>query len=207
MLSPSLTTKIFIMKIFWKTLTTCFLATAPFIAFSQVDTTKKAKPDSAAIKPDSTHIVVDTVKKQVVDTVVLAPPKDCYTVWYEFMRSRGAKKVTDGKQPVVIALKSEESCTCLMGQVEVVNGRIKPPLLVQQENGEFRPISVTGKKLDAAFVAAMGEEQLYSIIEGMSIVFKTASGQEYGRLFFYSFANKGAQSNKEAPSPSELIKE
>lgn len=182
------------------------MAAAPLIGFSQVDSAK-TKPDSAVIKPDSTH-VVDSVKKLPVDTVILAPaPKDCYTVWYEFMRSRGAKKVTDGKQPVVIALKSEESCTCLMGQVEVVNGRIKPPLLVQQESGEFRPLSVTGKKLDAAFVAAMGEEQLYSIMEGMSIVFKTSSGQEYGRLFFYSFANKGAQSNKEAPSPSDLIKE
>lgn len=195
------------MNIIWKTLTLCFLAAAPFIGFSQVDTTKKAKPDSVAMKPDSTQTVMDTLKKPAVDTVVLAPPKDCYAVWYEFMRSRGAKKVSDGKQPVIIALKSEESCTCLMGQVEVANGRIKPPLLVQQESGEYRPINVTGKKLDAAFVTAMGDEQLYSISEGMSIVFKTSSGQEYGRLFFYSFANKGAQSNKEAPSPSDLIKE
>ncbi|HZI52681.1 MAG TPA: hypothetical protein VFD56_03215 [Chitinophagaceae bacterium] len=150
--------------------------------------------------------MVDTVKKPMVDTVVIAPPKDCYAVWYEFMRSRGAKKVSDGKQPVVIALKSEESCTCLMGQVEVLNGRIKPPLFVQQESGEYRAINVTGKKLDPAFVTAMGDDQLYAISEGMSIVFKT-TGQEYGRLFFYTFANKGAQSNKEAPSPSDLIKD
>lgn len=181
-----------------------FLAVAPFVGFSQVDTTVKPKPDSTIIKRDSTQLV-DTVKKPVVDTVVIAPPKDCYAVWYEFMRIRGAKRVSDGMQPVVIALKGEVSCTCLMGQVEVVNGRIKPPLFVQQESGEYRALNVTGRKLDAAFVTAIGDE-LYAISEGMSIVFKT-TGQEYGRLFFYTFANKGAQSNKEAPSPSDLIKD
>jgi len=40
----------------------------------------------------------------------------------------------------------------------------------------------------------------------MSIVFRTSEG-EYGRLFFYKYVNKGAQSNKEAPSPTELIKD
>ncbi|HZI52682.1 MAG TPA: hypothetical protein VFD56_03220 [Chitinophagaceae bacterium] len=42
------------MKIFWKTMILCFLAAAPFVGFSQVETTVKPKPDSTVIQPDST---------------------------------------------------------------------------------------------------------------------------------------------------------
>jgi hypothetical protein len=61
------------------------------------------------------------------------------------------------------------------------------------------------KKLDPEFVAAQGD-QLYEISDGMSVLFKTADN-EYGRLFFYRFVNKGTQTNKAAPSADELLKE
>ncbi len=173
---------------------------SPLMVHSQVTDTTKAKHDSTAIKHDSTK--VDTVRV-VVDTVV---KKDCYTEYYDAMKTKGAKAVTDGMQEVVIALKGPNGCRCFLGQIEVVGGKIRPPLFFQQDDGQYRQVSTMGKKLEAAFVASMTPEELYAIKDGMSIVFRT-SDQEYGRLFFYKFANKGGAQNKVAPSAAELMKE
>ena len=172
----------------------------PVFVFSQV---QPAAKDSLSKPPDSVaKVIVDTIRV-VIDTVV---KKDCYAEYYDIMRARGAKPITDGMHPVVIALKGESGCRCFMGQIEVTNGKMKAPLYFQAENGEFRPVSTVGKKLEPAFTASMTADELYSVKDGMSIVFRT-SDQEYGRLFFYTFINKGASSNKSAPPPSELIKE
>jgi hypothetical protein len=185
---------------------------SPLMAISQVtDTTaKKHAVDSAAMKADSTMKMDSLAPKTTVDTVRVVvdtvAKKDCYTEYYDVVRSRGAKKVTDGMQQVVIALKSADGCHCLLGQIEVSGGKIKPPLYFQQESGEYRAVSTVGKKLEPAFISSMTPDELYSIKEGMSIVFRTADN-EYGRLFFYKFVNKGAQSNKEAPPPSDLMRE
>ena len=175
----------------------------PRLSWSQV--TAPPKKDSLApVAVDTTKPVVrvDTVKV-VVDTVV---KKDCYTEYYDIMRTKGAKPVTDGMQQVVIALKTPESCNCFLGQVEVAGGKVKPPLYFQQETGDYKLVSGLGKKLEPAFVASMTPEELYAIRDGMSIVFRTSSN-EYGRLFFYQFANKGTQVNKVAPSAADLIKD
>jgi hypothetical protein len=76
----------------------------------------------------------------------------------------------------------------------------------QQENGEYRLVSSVGKRLEPAFTSSMTPEELYSIRDGMSVVFRTTD-QEYGRLFFYTFVNKGPNSNKPAPSAADLMKE
>ena len=181
----------------------------PLLSWSQVpahtDSLSKVASDSSKMKLDSTVKPAgqtDTVKV-VVDTLV---KKDCYTEYYDIMRARGAKPVTDGMQQVVIALKSAESCHCFLGQVEVVGGKIKPPLYFQRESGEYKAVSTVGKKLEAAFLASMTPDELYQIKDGMSIVFRT-SDNEYGRLFFYKFVNKAAQANKPAPPALDRIKE
>ena len=193
----------------------CFaLFLLPLFGLSQsvTDTTHKKPADSLSkVKMDSTMKMDSTIKevpktdtiKVIVDTVV---KKDCYQQWYDAFRTRGAKTVPDGMQQVVIALKNADGCHCFMGQIEVAGGKMKAPLYFQQENGEYRPVSTVGKKLEAAFAGSMTPEELYSIKDGMSIVFRTSEG-EYGRLFFYKYVNKGAQSNKEAPSPNDLIKD
>ena len=183
------------------------MVSLPVLGWSQVtpkDSLAKAVTDTAIMKPDTTHPpVIDTVKV-VIDTIV---KKDCYTEYYEIMRTRGAKPVTDGMQQVVIAFKSPDgSCLCFMGQIEVAAHKIKPPLYFRKENGEYKPVSTVGKKLEAAFAGSMSPDELYTIKDGMSIVFRT-SDNEYGRLFFYQFVNKGSQGNAVAPSASELIKE
>jgi len=194
------------MKITLRHIFACVVALLPFIAFCQVtDTTHKATDTSHKHATDTTVapvVKVDTVKV-IVDTVV---KKDCYTEYYETMRSRGARTVTDGVQQIVIALKGNGTCQCFLGKVEVAGGKIKPPLYYQQENGEYRLVSTTGKKLEAAFSSSMTPEELYAIKDGMSVVFRTTD-QEYARLFFYTFVNKGPNSNKPAPSPSDLMKD
>jgi len=167
----------------------------PFLTWSQVtDTTQRIVTDST-VKVDTVRVVVDTLVK-----------KDCYAQYHEAIRMRGAKTVTDGMQQVVIALKGADGCNCFMGQIEVLGGKIKPPLYVQAENGEYKAASIVSKKVEPAFAASMTPDELYSIKDGMSIVFRTAD-QEYGRLFFYKFVNKGPQSNKMAPTAEELLKE
>ncbi len=132
-------------------------------------------------------------------------PTNCYKEWYDTFRARGAKTVPDGMQDVVIAFKSGESCHCFLGRVEVAAGKIKTPLYIQQENGEYKTFSSLGRKLDADFVSDAGD-QLWTITDGMSVLFRTST-QENGRLFFYKFINRNTQANKAAPSPHELIKD
>jgi len=174
----------------------------PVSAWSQTPT---AKPDSLVISKDAVATTppvapVETVKV-VVDTVV---KKDCYTEFYDAMRARGAKPVPNGKQDVVIALKSPEGCNCFMGQVEVVDGKIKPPVYVQQENGEYKSFAAMGKKIEPFFALSLTAEELTQIKDGMSIAFKTADNEQ-GRIFFYKYANKSSFKYKAAPSVTDLI--
>ena len=164
-----------------------------------------AQQDSTAVKKDSvTKMVADTTAPVKTDTVP-TKPTNCYQEWSDAFAARGAKPVTDGTQDVVIAFKNGENYHCFMGRVEVVGGKIKTPLYVQTESGEYKTFASMGKKLDPEFIAASGE-QLWKITDGMSVLFKTADN-EYGRLFFYKFVSKGAQINKKAPSPADLIKD
>lgn len=178
-----------------------------------------AAKDSSATKPTGDSVAVVTVdttlpKKDTIapvvvakpDTTFMAVPKDCFQDWYEKIRARGAKPVTDGMHPVIITLKNEEACVCLVGQIEVANGKMKAPLMVQQEDEEFKPFNAIGKKLDPVFASTMTEDQMLTVTDGMSVLFRTTS-QEYGRIIFYTFANKSSKANKAAPSPDELLKD
>jgi hypothetical protein len=179
---------------------------APVIASAQKDTATVKKDTTAISKMDTAaKAVIDTTAaKPKVDTTVMTTPTNCYKQWYDYFSERGAKPVPDGTHEVVIAFKSGESCHCFMGKVEVSGGKIKSPLYVQTEGGEYKTFTSLGKKLDPEFVLAQGND-LYTINNGMSVLFRTAD-QEYGRIFFYKFLNKDKQMNKEAPSPTDLLK-
>ena len=107
-------------------------------------------------------------------------------------------------QEVVIAFKSKESCHCYLGRVEIVGGKLKAPLFVQTEGGEYKTFLAMGKKLDQEFLAVQGDA-LWNVTNGMSVLFQTVDN-EYGRVFFYKSLNKNKQANKEAPSPADLLK-
>jgi len=188
----------------------CAILLLPLFGLSQISQPAKDSLHNAdslhLVAKDSSVIKVDTTVKYVTKTDTVVVKKDCYQEWYDTFRTRGAKAVPDGMQQVVIALKNAESCHCFMGQIDVAGGKMKAPLFFQQENGEYHQVSTVGKKLEQAFAGSMSPDELYSVKDGMSIVFRTSEG-EYGRLFFYKYVNKSAQSNKAAPSPAELIKD
>jgi len=167
----------------------------PFIASAQADT--------AAIKTDTVAIPKPDTVQKTADTAIVTVPMNCYKQWLDYFAELGAKPMTDGTHPVVIAFKTKESCHCFMGKVEVTGGKIKLPLMVETEGGNFKTFTELGKKLDPEFQAAQGDG-LFGITNGMSVLFQTTDS-EYGRVFFYKSLNKNKQMNKEAPSPSELL--
>ena len=178
----------------------CLLSFAPCIVSAQVDTTTKATTTS-----DSAITVEDTVAiVKNVDTAVVAIPMNCYKQWLDYFTSLGTKPLSDGMHEVVIAFKSKESCHCYMGKVDVLDGKIRTPVYVQTEGGDYKTFTALGKNLDTEFIAAQGAG-LWSISNGMSVVFQTTEA-EYGRIFFYKFLNKNKEMIKEAPSPSDLLK-
>jgi len=191
-----------------------FISCLPVIALAQADATSAKKADSASsmVKNEtaiaSQYIPVDTAAiKKTADTataIVVAVPMNCYKQWMDAFGERGVKPVTDGTQEVVIAFKSKESCHCYLGKVEVSGGKIKAPLYVQTEGGDYKTFVAMGKKLDPEFITVQGDG-IWSITNGMSVLFQTVD-QEYGRIFFYKSLNKNKQANKEAPSPSDLLK-
>lgn len=190
----------------------------PTFCLAQTDTTKAIKPmvkDSLSLsQPGVTDSVVAVKQVAIVDSVVInktadsmvviSTPMNCYKQWLDVFAERGVKPITDGQHEVVIAFKSKESCHCYMGKVEVSGGKLKAPLLVQTEGGEYKTFLAMGKKLDPDFLAVQGDA-LWQITNGMSVLFQTVD-QEYGRVFFYKTLNKNKQANKEAPSPADLLK-
>ena len=193
--------------ILFSALVIIMISAMPVVAFGQVDTTKKAAPDSASLKTatDSVKKIVDTVEVKKADTAsVVATPMNCYKQWLDVFAERGVKPLTDGTQEVVIAFKSKESCHCYLGKVEVAGGKLKSPLYVQTEGGTYKTFAAMGKKLDEEFLTVQGDA-LWNITNGMSVLFQTVD-QEYGRVFFYKSLNKNKQANKEAPSPADLLK-
>ena len=178
----------------------------PVIALAQDNAA--TKKDTAATKIDTAKVVTDTLAaaKINVDTAVVSTPMNCYKQYVDYFTELGAKPVTDGMQPVVVAFKAKESCHCFMGRVQVTGGKIKAPVYVQTEGGEYKTFAelTPDKKMDPDFLAAVGED-LWSISNGMSVVFQTTE-KEYGRVFFYKSLNKNKAMNKEAPSPADLLK-
>jgi len=149
---------------------------APVITSAQVDTTKATMDSIPTPAIDTTvKAAVDTTAVPVkvnADTAVIATPMNCYKQWVDYFTELGAKPVADGTQLIVLAFKSKESCHCYMGKVEVAGGKIKSPVYVQNEGGEYKTFVALGKKLDPDFVSAQGDG-LWGITNGMSVVFQT----------------------------------
>lgn len=132
---------------------------------------------------------------------------DCFKEWYTLIRERGASEVTDGTHEIIITLRNTQEGTskCYMGKVDVRNGKLTRPILVQKEDGTFEPLASLGKGLDPGFAKSMTDEELATIADGMSVNFNL-SGGEFARIFFYTFINSKPKGLKQAPSPKTLVK-
>jgi hypothetical protein len=178
----------------------------PTICLAQIDTVNAAKPGvNSAVVNKEIPFADSASRKNVSDsTAVIATPMNCYKQWMDCFAERGVKPVADGTQEVIIAFKSKESCHCYLGKVEIAGGKIKAPLYVQTEGGDYKTFVAMGKQLDADFITNQGDA-LWAVTNGMSVLFQTVDN-EYGRVFFYKSLNKNKQANKEAPSPADLLK-
>lgn len=132
---------------------------------------------------------------------------NCFKEWYSLFRERGAAAVTDGTHDVVISLRDTEGGTsqCYMGRVDVANGKMKRPIMIQKADGSYEPFATLGKGVDPGFMKSMSEDDMMSIADGMSLNF-LLSGGEYGRIFFYTFINEKPKALKQAPSAKSLVK-
>ncbi len=133
---------------------------------------------------------------------------DCFKEWYTLFQERGGKPVTDGTHDVILTLRNTTDGTsrCFLGKADVVDGKIKRPILVQKEDGTFDTfVRMGGKGLDPMFEKSMSPEDLFAITDGMSINMEM-SDMEFGRIFFYKFLNDKPKALKKAPSPKELVK-
>jgi hypothetical protein len=135
------------------------------------------------------------------------PSGDCLYEWTMLFRERGAATVTNGTHDVVISMWSSvaDASKCYMGRVEVMDGKIKRPILIQKDDGSFEPFSTLGKSLDPAFARTMTEDQMLTVTDGKSIYFPL-SELEGGQIFFYTFVNPKSKGLKEAPSAKSLLK-
>ncbi len=169
-----------------------FLLIAPLAGFAQKGGQPKAKDDKGTPQSKGSQ----------------NSSADCYKEWYTIFTERGAEPVTDGIHNIVVSIRntSDGTSKCYMGKVEVSGGKIKPPIMVQKEDGTFDTFgALTGKRLDPMFVKSMTEDELFAIHDGMSVNMKSAD-MEYGRIFFYTFVSEKPKKLKEAPSPKALIK-
>lgn len=132
---------------------------------------------------------------------------DCFKEWYTLIRERGASEVTDGTHEIIITLRNTQEGTskCYMGKVDVRNGKLTRPVLIQKEDGTYEPLASTGKGLDPGFAKSMSEDELATIADGMSVNFNI-SGGEFCRIFFYTFINAKPKGLKQAPSAKTLVK-
>src|SRR5258705_197740 len=108
---------------------------------------------------------------------------------------RGAKKVTDGAQPIVVALKRDNISRCFMGKVAVKNGEIVPRVFLEKADGSFEEFKA---EFSPAF-ANVSLEMRRKIEDGMTITFITIENESL-KGFFITFLNDKPKANKLAPS-------
>ena len=123
------------------------------------------------------------------------PAYNCYTEYYIAFRDRGARPVPDGVHKVVVSLRKEGACTCLLGKISVKEGKPVNDLQLEKEDGTLEKFvfvpSERYSKSETRF--------LNYVSNGMSPTYLSAN-EELIDLFFYEFLNDAKSSGfKHAP--------
>jgi hypothetical protein len=130
-----------------------------------------------------------------------APVKEsttCYDEWYSLFRSRGANAVADGTHQVVISVKKGGTSKCFSGKVEVKNGIIAPPVLIENADGSFEPLGTEYQLIPA--YKSTAQSDLLRIVNGMSITALTTDEEEV-KVFFPKSLKDKQKARKPAPAP------
>ena len=126
---------------------------------------------------------------------------NCYDDWYTTFQKYGATVVADGTHEIIVVIKKESRCDCLIGQIQVRGGKlVANTLLIQQEDGTFeRP----DRTLSPKYKVNPDAKVERWISNGMSPTYLT-NQDELVHLFFYKNLNKIPRKQKKAPMPSEI---
>jgi len=118
-----------------------------------------------------------------VGALAQTPNSNCFDEYFSLFRQRGAKKVPDGDQSIVVAFKKDNVSRCFMGKVAVKNGEFVPPILIEKADGSFEEFTPV---IEPAF-ANIPVEKRRKIEDGMTITFTTIENESLKGFFINSF--------------------
>ena len=119
---------------------------------------------------------------------------NCYTEYYTAFRDRGAKPVPDGVQEVVVSVRKDGACKCMLGKITVRNGVPVNDLMLEREDGTFERFNFTPSEK-----YAKSETRFKNYISnGMSPTY-LSNNEELINLFFIKFLNDKPANYKKAP--------
>ncbi len=130
-----------------------------------------------------------------------AKEKNCFTEYYDAFVTRGALPVKDGEHNIIISLRTDTSCVCSEGKVNVKGGKIVAPVMVKKTDGTYEP---SKKKLLSKQAKSVPQQaHLYLITNGMSQTFST-DDHYWCNLFFVDALKRKVVPNSTAPSPDDI---
>jgi outer membrane protein OmpA-like peptidoglycan-associated protein len=139
--------------------------------------------------------------QQGIYTKEKSKEKNCFTEYYDAFVTRGAIPVKDGEHNIIISLRTDTSCTCGEGKVNVKGGKIVPPVMVKKVDGTYEP---SKRKLLAKLAKSQATSaHLYFISNGMSQTFST-NDHYWANLFFVDALKRKVVANSTAPSPDDI---
>jgi hypothetical protein len=118
----------------------------------------------------------------------------CYDDYYTVFRDRGAKQVTDGSNEVVVTIRKENQCICILGKITVKNGKPINDLVLLKEDSTYEKFPfVPSPKYSKNEVTMQN-----FIHNGMSPSYLSAN-DEIINLFFIKYLNDHPVKFRSAP--------
>ena len=119
---------------------------------------------------------------------------NCYFEYYAAFRDRGADKVPDGVNDVIVSIRKDGVCTCIQGKITVKGGKPINELKLEKEDGTYEKFEF---KPNAVYVNKVTNFE-NGIFNGMSPTY-FSSNEESINLFFIKALRPKKGNYKHAP--------
>lgn len=146
-----------------------------------------------------------TQAQQSEPSIFATGVEGCYSNYYISFHERGAYEVPDGEHETVMVVINQGRSECYLAKATLKDGQIIAPLSVQKEDGTYVPAARMFKALNQDWLEEQDLENLYSVTDGMSSLFKTQENY-WVRLFFHTYIHPDHGGNKKAPPAQDLLK-
>jgi hypothetical protein len=132
----------------------------------------------------------------IVDLYAQQPAtQNCFNEYYTAFRDRGADPVADGVNEVVVCIRKEGNCTCVLGKITVKDGKPINDLMLAKEDGTYEKFNFTPHSLYKTEVTNFEN----GIFNGMSPTY-FSSNDESINLFFIKALKPKKGNYKQAPA-------